>query len=93
MAVMKPSGTDTIAVRLARMRLTLSAAIQVGEVKKSSYHLRESVLGGNSSSPEPENDNGTTMSDGRIRKMSVSPATSPSRMPPRRDGAKPSNIL
>src|SRR5438128_12163501 len=65
-------GTASIAVNVPRIRLVLSAAIQVAEPKKFSYQRNEYARGGNSRRSEAEKESGTTTSVGSIKNTSTS---------------------
>ena len=67
MQASSPRGTAIIAVNVPRIRLVLSAAIQVAEPKKASYQRNEYARGGNSRRLDAEKESGTTTSVGSIR--------------------------
>jgi hypothetical protein len=71
-------GTATIAVNVPRIRLVLSAAIQVAEPKKFSYQRNEHARGGNSRRFDAEKESGTTTSVGSI-KNAITSAEKPHR--------------
>ena len=70
-----PSVTDTRVVKIATWKLFQVALIQRGLVKYASNHWSEKPGGGNFSVKLVENEIGTTMKFGKIRKNSVSPTT------------------
>ncbi|BBI52315.1 hypothetical protein HORIV_47360 [Vreelandella olivaria] len=55
----------------ATIRLVFAADIQPGLLKKVSYQRNEKLLGGKERKRLSENDMGTTMSSGRIKKIST----------------------